>query len=421
MSTQMGMAAYEQPPAERFRVPSPPQGFKVPSPSEMVSAIMEPLDAPDQAGTPGTPPPGVPLVPGGDPASSQGQAPMPAPGEVPVVTPGAQTQGGDSVTDPHYGQAPGRASSIGPDAVGQKFPDFVAPAGPMLPPDQQGSAAQKSSVGKGALAGVAVLCLLIGGGGGFLVGRSTAASGAAEGESAPITEAKSVAPADPDKGPSTAFVADAATAKAASDKMDGSVAALALVLDAGSAAGADPTDAATKTPATAITPAVPDPGEPGAGECALTLKVVPSDAAITINALKLERGATKVNVPCGVYPLTITHAKYKKHKGSIVLKSSRITVLEHRLRRPLVRLEIISIPSRALVTLAGEDLGRTPIKRKIPAYDPIELKLVRRGYKAHQQTIEAQGTTKLRIKLKRRRRRGGKHRRPSKKKSLIKL
>jgi hypothetical protein len=417
MSTEMGVAAFQQAPGEQFRVPSPPRGFQVPTPAEMANAVMEPL-----AGTPGAGSPTAPntqSTPPPDGAPPQGMGPdgqVAMPGAVPVLSPDGQP--GDPQQEAQYGQAPGRASSIGPDAVGQKFQDFVAPAGPMhtMP---QGNVSAKG-IGKGIVAGIAIVCLLVGGGVGFVVGQSTAAAGAAPGtaENGAGTDGVPDSPDEPENGVETNLTTDAGAAEASADSADAAV-ALAAVTDA-----AAPLEAGATTPAIAITPTVPDPGELGEGECALAIKVVPADAVITIKAPeahKLPKGATKANVPCGLHSLTIVHAKYKNHKGRILLKPTRENVLVHSLKRPVVKLEIISVPKRALVTLGGEDLGRTPIKRKIPAYDPIELKLVRSGYKPHIQSIVADGPTKLKIKLKKRGRRGKKRRRGIKRKSPIKL
>jgi hypothetical protein len=120
-----------------------------------------------------------------------------------------------------------------------------------------------------------------------------------------------------------------------------------------------------------------------------------------------------------VFPITIKHLNYKSYKGRIVLKPGRVTTLEQALESPAVRIQISSVPSKALVTFGKEDVGRTPFSRLVPANEVIELRLIRSGYKPYNATITPADSPKLNIKLQRRRR--GKRPAVKRKKPSIKL
>jgi hypothetical protein len=304
---------------------------------------------------------------------------------------------------------------MGQNPAGKSFPDFVAPAGPM-PSPAAAPARAPGVISKKIVLVVALVCLLVGGGIGFLVGQSSS-SGKADNAAAqtdiktpPIAPAIDTAALAAAGDAGTTGNVDASVALAAA--MDASV---EVVVDAGVP------DADTAANAAATLPAVPDPGEPKEGECALALAIVPADAVVTIGEVKVPVRATKANLPCGVYPMSITHPKYKNHKGRIVLKATRANSVEHALKAPSVMLTITSIPPRAMVSLDGKEIDRTVMKRLVPMHQPIELMLKRSGFKAHIETITLTKATKLKIRLKKRRRRGGKQKKKSGASSNLRL
>jgi hypothetical protein len=113
-----------------------------------------------------------------------------------------------------------------------------------------------------------------------------------------------------------------------------------------------------------------------------------------------------------VHGLQIAHAHFRNHKGKVTLNEGEVSNLEHQLKRMQVWIRVNSFPKKALVSLNGEDVGRTPLKHRVPAYEPMELKLVRSGFKPFTQTIDpgAGETFTFKMKKRRKKRRGVKKR-----------
>ena len=258
---------------------------------------------------------------------------------------------------------------------------------------------------------VAAMCLLAGLGLGFVFG-----DGALSSPSAASEVAASIEPLQKDDSPS----ADSHAAPLAAST-DAAVASADPALADPALAAPGRADAALADPATATTIQKPDTavevtvGEPGQGECALEISVFPEDALISIGGTALAAGVKRVNLPCGVRPLGIAHAKYKNHNGKIALNTGKVTKLEHRLKRATIILRVLSTPKGALVSFNSDDVGRTPLKRRVPAFEAIELRLVRSGFRPHTQTVAPEAATTLNIRMRKRRKRrraGNKKRSP---------
>ena len=145
-------------------------------------------------------------------------------------------------------------------------------------------------------------------------------------------------------------------------------------------------------------------------ECELLLDVEPADARVLLGELLAEAGAERVPVACGALVVSVEHDEYENFSQTIEVTAGTPFPFLHHMQRAMVTVRVLSTPNKAWVQFNGEGLGKTPQRRKVPAFEPIELRVSRAGFKPHVQSVVPKEDMLIDLRL----RRWGKKRRAKK-------
>jgi len=261
---------------------------------------------------------------------------------------------------------------------------------PMVSPVLGGGTTQPSAPvmirrSTGAILGIA--CLTVGLGFGFLL----RGNGASDTPKATRAEAK-IAENDAFESGTRPVIVPQPSIDATPPSYD----AEPIVFDA-----SPPADAAHEVPDSA--PEVP------ASDCEVLLDVTPVDATVVIAGTSVALGESLVAVPCGPLAVTIEHAKFASHKLEIETVAGTPFTLLHHMKSDIVVLRILSTPRKSWVQINGEGAGKTPVRRKVPAHEPIEIRVSKAGFKPVVRKVTPTEDLELDVQLRRfgkRRKRG---------------
>ncbi len=136
-------------------------------------------------------------------------------------------------------------------------------------------------------------------------------------------------------------------------------------------------------------------------DCELVLDVTPVDANVLIGGVAVENGASPLAVACGATTVRIEHEKYANHQLDIEVVQGSPFVLLHHMKRDMVTLRVVSTPRKAWVKINGEGVGRTPMRRAVPAHEPVEIRVSRAGFKPLIRTMTPTEDVGLDLQLRR--------------------
>ncbi|MCP4446132.1 MAG: PEGA domain-containing protein [Myxococcales bacterium] len=80
-------------------------------------------------------------------------------------------------------------------------------------------------------------------------------------------------------------------------------------------------------------------------------------------------------MPCGTLSLLLTHPRYQDHASETVLLPYQGNQLRIRMKRPRITLRVQSTPAKVTVTINRKKVGRSPVKRKIDAFESVEVRV----------------------------------------------
>lgn len=257
---------------------------------------------------------------------------------------------------------------------------------PMVEPGTVSGVAKEVPVPKGVsrsqLALFGVLCLAAGLGGGYIL--------SSRGESAPAAK------------PANRTPSNSQGTLAKNDKVEKKTVPTPVIVppapdDAGvlSDAGPDAVDVqeAVRTP---------DAGAlAGSGTCALVFQVTPDDASILVGGAPANVSAGAVDVPCEETTVTIEHEKYANYETTVMPTAGEPFAVEHVMKREMVMLEVRSVPNKAWISIDGKGAGKTPKRKKVPAHEPVTVKVSKKGFKVETQEITPTEDGAVTVKLKR--------------------
>lgn len=220
---------------------------------------------------------------------------------------------------------------------------------------------------------------------GALLFRSRASGGGdGGGEAQPV-----LAPCPPGPAPATsaATTAGGAAAGAGAAGATPSASGAATAADAGpTVAAATPPDAA---PAEDDEPAREAAGL-GLGACVVRVESSPAGAAVTIDDRPAGRTPTSVTgAPCDE-PIAIVVEKDRfepwVRKLTLAAGADAPKVFAQ-LKRPKVKLEVVSTPAGAVVTIGGRPAGKTPLTTEIFAWVKTTVAISMAGYKPFEDSV----------------------------------
>ncbi|MCP4444832.1 MAG: hypothetical protein GY811_05735 [Myxococcales bacterium] len=159
--------------------------------------------------------------------------------------------------------------------------------------------------------------------------------------------------------------------------------------------------------------AVPDaPASDSDGACEVILDIKPAGATVIAAGVPIAAGARRASVACGKTLISIEHEQYANGQVQIEARKGSPASLVHRLKQEMVMLRVQSTPRKAWVQIAGEGVGKTPVRRRVPAFEPVTLRVSRAGSGHHSQVLTPTKDTVLDLRLRRwgkkKRRRGRK-------------
>tara|TARA_R110002096_G_scaffold44526_12_gene120385 strand:- start:5219 stop:7390 length:2172 start_codon:yes stop_codon:yes gene_type:complete len=262
---------------------------------------------------------------------------------------------------------------------------------PMVSPGLGGGTSQPPSpvmILRSQAAIFGALCLAVGLGAGFLL-RGCGDSSVDGDRQADADDSESDVLAT-DIEPSVAPTVDASVDAAVAPSFDATPIrsdAAPIEVDASSAAGADPE--------------VLDAGSVASLGCELLLDITPVDAVVLIEGTAIERTGDAYPIACGTSVVSIEHEKYANHQLEVELVSGAPFTLLHHMKRDMVTLRVTSMPRKAWVTIDGKGIGKTPIRRVVPAHEDVEVRVSRAGFKPVIQTLTPTEDVQLDLQLRR--------------------
>tara|TARA_R110002073_G_scaffold142117_5_gene293843 strand:+ start:49305 stop:51452 length:2148 start_codon:yes stop_codon:yes gene_type:complete len=312
-------------------------------------------------------------------------------------------------------EGPGPKGELGSDAITAAIAETIAPATgasrplpgstpkpittrsiaslPMVSPGLGGGTSQPPSpvmILRSHAAIFGALCLAVGLGAGFLLRGCGASSADDDRRQADADDSESDDVLARDIEPSVATRVAPSVDAAVAPSIDATPIrsdAAPIEVDASSAAGADPE--------------VLDAGSVASLGCELLLDITPVDAVVLIEGTAIERTGAAYPIACGTSVVSIEHEKYANYQLEVELVSGAPFTLLHHMKRDMVTLRVTSMPRKAWVTIDGKGIGKTPIRRVVPAHEDVEVRVSRAGFKPVIQTLTPTEDVQLDLQLRR--------------------
>lgn len=118
-------------------------------------------------------------------------------------------------------------------------------------------------------------------------------------------------------------------------------------------------------------------------ECRLTVKTAPDQVAVRFRGNKV--GMTPLEeapVPCGEGRLELSRPRWVSQTLTLNVQPGETAQVQERLRRPTVKLRLVSSPAGATFYLGRRKLGTSPVVAEVPAYTRHSLRASLPGHKA---------------------------------------
>jgi hypothetical protein len=138
---------------------------------------------------------------------------------------------------------------------------------------------------------------------------------------------------------------------------------------------------------------VPPPAKPSpAGGCTATVVTVPPEVAVRWNGKAL--GMTpleKAAVPCGPAEVMLERPRREPVQRHVVATAGTTTRVEATLGRPAGRLEVVTSPPGAHVTVNGTPAGRSPARAPVDAFTRVIVTATLAGHQPWQKSVYVRG------------------------------
>ncbi|MCG8425502.1 MAG: PEGA domain-containing protein [Proteobacteria bacterium] len=125
----------------------------------------------------------------------------------------------------------------------------------------------------------------------------------------------------------------------------------------------------------------------GSGNCRVRLASSPRQATVYVGKRNLGATPANIRLPCGKTTFRFERRRYQSVTKSITLMPRQSNSVAIRLQRPRVQFQVASTPSGATVTLAGKEVGETPLSIEIAGYEFTQLVVRKTGHRPYRKRI----------------------------------
>jgi hypothetical protein len=153
-------------------------------------------------------------------------------------------------------------------------------------------------------------------------------------------------------------------------------------------------------PAAASAPAA---APPPSGPCSIAFSSSPAGAEVLVDGKSLGTTPFTAEVPCVELTAVVKRDRYRTERVTVEPRPGEQAV-KVRLDRPTFKVEIVSRPLGALVTVGGTAAGKTPVTVSVPGHENVIVEVTRPGYAPQSQKVYATRTgQRVEIALRKRR------------------
>jgi hypothetical protein len=121
--------------------------------------------------------------------------------------------------------------------------------------------------------------------------------------------------------------------------------------------------------------------------CSVRLESAPRRAQVFVGTTDVGRVPLIREMGCGLLTVTFVHARYERMTRKVELRPGEQVTVNVRMRRPVHRIRVTSVPSGAEVSLGPRVVGKTPLVTKVMGYESTQLRVAKKGYKTWRRSI----------------------------------
>jgi hypothetical protein len=180
---------------------------------------------------------------------------------------------------------------------------------------------------------------------------------------------------------------------------------------------AEPAEPAAAKPAAAAKPiadddeaAAPEPtDEPAApvahpalgGDCELAVTADADNATVYLGTHNLGRAPLRTAIPCNAAKVSIAHPRYERFEKAIAPVAGTPVSIDAHLSRPEIRLQVVTRPAGASITIDGRGVGKSPASAVVKGFTSIKVEASFPGYQpVTQRMYVKRDTRKVALTLK---------------------
>jgi hypothetical protein len=155
---------------------------------------------------------------------------------------------------------------------------------------------------------------------------------------------------------------------------------------------AEPAPVVAPTPPPEAEPPAPELPPPAPVGCKATIRTAPRGAVVRWNGQKV--GVTPVEdvpVACGEAIVVLDRPRHDVEERKVLALDGTPTVLDVTLHRPAGKLDVVTSPAGATVTVNGAPVGRSPARANVEAFTSVKVVASLPGHKPWSKTVYVRG------------------------------